>query len=78
MYHYDRFFLGIVVILALVAGWWLDRWTRPGVTARPLRLTLVCAASWYALARAISLDALMIQDSRYAAERSLVSIVSPW
>jgi hypothetical protein len=77
MYHYDRFFLGIVVILGLVAGWWLDRWTQPGVTARPLRLTLVGAALAYALARSISLDALMLQDSRYAAERSLVSIVSP-
>jgi dolichyl-phosphate-mannose-protein mannosyltransferase/PA14 domain-containing protein len=77
MYHYDRFFLGIVVILALVTGWWLDRWTQPGVTVRRLRLTLVCAALAYAFARSISLDALMIQDSRYSVERSLVSIVSP-
>ena len=77
MYHYDRFFLGIVVILALVAGWWLDRWTEPGVRARPLRLALVCAALVYALARSVALDALMIRDSRYAAERSVVSIVQP-
>jgi hypothetical protein len=77
MYHYDRFFLGVVVILALVTGWWLDQWTRPGVTARRLRLTLVCSALAYALARSVSLDALMIQDSRYAVERSLVSLVSP-
>jgi hypothetical protein len=77
MYHFDRFFLGIVVILALVTGSWVDRWTRLGVRARRLRLTLVCAALAYAFARSVSLDALMIQDSRYAAERSLVSIVSP-
>jgi hypothetical protein len=77
MYHYDRFFLGIVVILALAAGWWLDRWTQPGVRARPLRLALVCAALAYALARSIALDALMIRDSRYAAERSVVSLVRP-
>ncbi len=77
MYHYDRFFLGIVVILALVTGWWLDRWTQPGVTARPVRMTLVCVALAYAFARSVSLDALMIRDSRYSVERSVVSIVSP-
>jgi len=77
MYHFDRFFLGIVVILALVTGWWLDRWTQQGVTARRLRLTLVCVALTYAFARSIALDALMIQDSRYAVERSLVSVVKP-
>jgi hypothetical protein len=47
------------------------------VTARRLRLTLVCSALVYALARSVSLDALMIQDSRYAVERSVVSLVSP-
>jgi len=77
MYHYDRFFLGVAVILALVAGWWLDRWTRPGAPARRLRLALVGCAVAYALARSISLDALMIQDSRYSVERSLRSLVKP-
>jgi hypothetical protein len=68
-YHYDRFFIGPVIILAVAAGWWLDRWLAPGRRARALRLAVVSCLFAYALSRVAALDALMIFDSRYAVEQ---------
>jgi len=77
MYHYDRFFIGICLVLAMAAGAWIDRWTRSGVTYRRLRLTVVGVALVYGAARVVSLDALMLNDSRYYVEDWLVSKIGP-
>jgi 4-amino-4-deoxy-L-arabinose transferase-like glycosyltransferase len=72
-YHYDRFFLGAFVLLAIAAGWWIDRWTRAGVAFRRWRLALAGAAFVYAFTRVIALDVLMVRDSRYEVERWMVA-----
>jgi hypothetical protein len=77
MYHYDRFFIGICLVLAIAAGAWLDRWTRSGVPQRRLRLALAGIAIIHGAARVASLDALMLNDSRYYVERWLVPRVDP-
>ncbi len=77
MYHYDRFFLGICLVLAIATGAWLDRWTRAGRPYRRLRLGLVGLAVVYGAARIVSLDALMLLDSRYYVERWLAERIRP-
>ena len=77
MYHYDRFFIGICLVLAIAAGAWLDQWTRQGVPHRVLRLAFVAFAIVYGTARVVSLDALMLADSRYSVERWLVPRIGP-
>ena len=77
MYHYDRFFIGICLVLAIAAGAWLDRWTQSGVRRRGLRLAIVGTAVVYGAARVVSLDALMLNDSRYYVERWLVPRIGP-
>jgi hypothetical protein len=74
MYHYDRFFLGVALILAVVSGSWFADWTKAGVRGRWIRAAVVVVIIAHALARAVALDALMIRDSRYAAERRLVPL----
>lgn len=77
MYHYDRFFIGICLVFAIAAGAWLDQWTRPGVPYRLIRLASVALAIVYGTARVVSLDALMLADSRYYVERWLVPRIGP-
>jgi hypothetical protein len=77
MYHYDRFFIGICLVFAIAAGAWLDRWTRPGRPYRYVRLTIAGFAIAYGAARVVSLDAIMIQDSRYFVERWLIDRIGP-
>lgn len=77
MYHYDRFFIGMCLVLAIAAGAWLDRWTRSGVPYRSLRVAVVGLAVVYGAARVVSLDALMLNDSRYYVERWLVPRIGP-
>jgi hypothetical protein len=77
LYHYDRFFIGVALILAIVAGWWIDGWTRPGVRLRSARLAVVSASLLYALARCLALDALMLHDSRYLVEQNLRAQAHP-
>ncbi len=71
-YFYDRFFLGISVILAIVTGAFLAEWT---MTAA--RRAIVAVALIYACARAVSLDAMMIRDSRYYTEQWMQAHVAP-
>ena len=73
-YSYDRFLLPVTVLLALPAGaglrWLIDskgRWRIGQVAAAALLIWMV--------ARAASVDYLMIRDSRYAAEVWLNSTV---
>jgi hypothetical protein len=76
-YHYDRFFLGPILILAVPAGWWLARWTETTVRGRKLRRAALCTAFAYALLRVAALDAMMALDSRYHAEQWLLEHVRP-
>jgi hypothetical protein len=75
-YHYDRFFLGIGVVLAIVAGWWIDRWLRTP-RGRTLKLAAVVIALGLALARAVALDVMMVNDPRYDAEAWLREHAAP-
>jgi len=78
MYFYDRFFLGAFIVLAIVAGGWIADWIDPArVSPRSLiiRRTVVAAVCVYALARVVALDALLLMDARYSAERWLVTQV---
>jgi PA14 domain-containing protein len=77
MYHYDRFFIGICLAFAVAAGAWLDRWTRAGKPYRPLRLTIAGLAIAYGAARIVSLDVMMLRDSRYAVEQWLIDRIGP-
>lgn len=75
-YHYDRFFLGIGVVLAIAAGWWVDRWlTAP--RGRTLKLAVVVSALGLALSRALALDVMMVNDPRYDVETWLREHVTP-
>ena len=75
-YHYDRFFIGPVIILAVATGWWLDTWLAPG-RARAVRLAVVSGAFAYAFSRVAALDALMIFDSRYTVEQWVLQHAPP-
>lgn len=76
-YHYDRFFIGVALILCIIAGWAADRAMAAGGPRRSAVAAVACAAVAFALWRAGSLDALMIRDSRYAAETWLRDNVGP-
>lgn len=76
-YHYDRFFLGTIVVLAVATGWWIDRWTRDGVPWRALRTAAVATAVVYGAGRVVALDVVMLRDSRYAVEDWLVEHAAP-
>jgi hypothetical protein len=77
MYHYDRFFIGICLVFAIAAGAWLDRWTRAGQPYRYARLAIAGLAIAYGSARVVSLDAMMLRDSRYFAERWIIDRIGP-
>jgi hypothetical protein len=76
-YHYDRFFIGPIVLVAVATGWWLDRWLIVGSRAHGLRVAAVCCAFAYALSRVVALDGMMMFDARYAAEQWLLQHASP-
>jgi hypothetical protein len=76
-YHYDRFFIGPVIILAVALGWWLDRWLVAGRGNRLAKLAVVTVMFAYALSRVAALDALMLLDSRYTVEQWLLQHAAP-
>lgn len=76
-YHYDRFFLGTIVVFGIAAGWWIDRWTRDGVPWRSLRMAALAVAVVYGAGRVLALDAMMVRDSRYEVENWLVEHAAP-
>jgi hypothetical protein len=76
-YHYDRFFIGPVIILAVALGWWLDRWLAARQRHRLAKFAAVTMVFGYALWRVAALDALMLLDSRYTAERWLLQHAAP-
>jgi hypothetical protein len=77
MYHYDRFFIGVCVVFAIAAGAWLDRWTRAGQPYRSVRLAVAGLAIAYGAARVVSLDVMMLRDSRYFVERWIIDRIGP-
>jgi PA14 domain-containing protein/dolichyl-phosphate-mannose-protein mannosyltransferase len=77
MYHYDRFFIGVCLVFAIAAGAWLDRWTRAGQPYRYLRLSIAGLAIAYGAARIVSLDVMMLRDSRYLVERWIIDRIGP-
>lgn len=70
-YHYDRFFLGPCLVLALSGGRLVATVWEAGFRRRLTGLAIGLAAGAYLLLRAASIDALMMQDSRYTIERWL-------
>lgn len=74
---FDRFMLGICILLAIVAGCAVADWTRSGGRARIAAVVCVGAACAYSAARAVSLDAMMLADSRYFVERWIATRVPP-
>ena len=77
MYQYDRFFIGIALVLAIAAGAWLEQWTRAGKPYRHLRLTIAGLVIAYGAARVVSLDVMMLRDSRYYVERWIIDRIGP-
>lgn len=69
LYAYDRFLLGICFLLAVIMGCrlaeWIGRRGVPGMAA----IAVMVVGFGQALLAAASLDAMMITDSRYAAQR---------
>jgi hypothetical protein len=66
LYAYDRFLLGFCFVLVVILGCRLSEWTSGRTTmARAMKIgaALACA---YAAVMVVSLDAMMIRDSRYA------------
>jgi len=64
-------------VFAVAAGVWLDRWTRAGASYRYARLTLAGLAIAYGAARIVSLDAMMLTDSRYFVEQWIIDRIGP-
>jgi hypothetical protein len=74
-YSYDRFMLPVCLVLGIFSGALLDRFTRRGVPWRGWRTALVSVLFAHAFAYSAAVDALMIADSRYDAERWLAESV---
>lgn len=71
LYSYDRFLLPVAVLLTFFGGRVLSEATAwPGWQGRLGRVAAAVVIA-YGLARGVSLDLLMLNDARYAAERYL-------
>ena len=78
LYDYDRFLLPICVVQALFGGFAIDRWLGEiGRRSWRLRAGLAGAVFAYSLLYAATVDALMLDDSRYTVERWLRARVAP-
>jgi Dolichyl-phosphate-mannose-protein mannosyltransferase len=81
LYCYDRFVLPIAIVLAFFAGDLLGRMARHDLWGK----TATVAVLMYGLARAISVNVMMANDSRFAAEKwlekhggeALVAMIGP-
>jgi fibro-slime domain-containing protein len=72
LYNYDRFLLPLCVVQAIFGGVALDRFLRSSRRqSRPLRVALVAGAFAYTFLYALTVDDLMVRDSRYTVERWL-------
>jgi hypothetical protein len=72
LYNYDRFLLPVCVVQAIFGGVALDRFLQSsGIPALRVRVALVGGAFVYTLFYALTVDDLMVRDSRYTVERWL-------
>lgn len=70
LYHYDRFFLPICILLALFGGRFLaDCRSVSGVRFHRVKMVLFSLLIGYTFYYAFSIDILMANDSRYAVEK---------
>ena len=78
-YHYDRFFMPIVAILALFGGGVTAAILQggTGLKAQRVRRVMVAACFGCSLLQAVSIDALMLTDARYDAERWMREHIGP-
>jgi hypothetical protein len=76
LYNYDRFLLPVFVVLAVFGGYALDRFT-PRSSRRVWQRAAVAAMFGYTFLYSLSVDALMVSDSRYTVERWLRAHVGP-
>lgn len=67
-YEYDRFLLPVFFVLAPMAGLAVEAWLAPGV-ARRVRQAALGVGLAYTLVYVVSIDVLMLRDSRYTLER---------
>jgi hypothetical protein len=75
-YHYDRFFMPVVLVCSLFAGVALDWLVRPDGRPAARRVAAACAIAMIAW-RGLSVDGLMQVDSRYEVERWLQGHAAP-
>ena len=73
----DRYLMPITLVLALFAGWWLERVLAPGAAWRRARVALVLSAFAYSVLYVAAVDYQMTTDSRYAVTRWLHDHVRP-
>jgi hypothetical protein len=76
LYNYDRFVLPICLVLALFGGLALDRFL-VRATGWSWRTVVVSAALTYTSLYAATVDALMLNDSRYAVGRWMHATLGP-
>ncbi len=67
-YVYDRFLIGMAFVLAIFAGGWVADLLREDALWRRLRMAGCAAAGVFIVWAGVSMDAMMLLDSRYAAE----------
>jgi len=70
LYSYDRFLLPVCFVLALFGGYALDRFTLAS-SFRVWRRAAVAGMFAYTFLYSVTVDVLMLRDSRYAAEEWL-------
>ena len=75
LYNYDRFVLPICLVLALFAGLAIDRLTAERASLRAWRFAGAGILLLYTLLYSSTVDALMVNDSRYGVERWLAAHV---
>lgn len=69
LYAYDRFLLGLCFLIAIIMGCRLAEWVARRGAPAIAATALIAVAFGQALLTAASLDAMMIADSRYAAQQ---------
>jgi Dolichyl-phosphate-mannose-protein mannosyltransferase len=66
-YVYDRFVIGLGFVFAIFAGGWIDHVLRPEAPWRRWRVAACAAGAAFLVWSGVSMDMMMILDSRYAA-----------
>jgi hypothetical protein len=68
-YIYDRFLIGIAFLMAIFAGGWIAEFLRDGAPAFRWRVALAALGGAVVVWSGVSMDLMMMLDSRYAASR---------